>query len=39
VFFKDLSGHAIDHIDLWDGSRTKTGWYDSATELWFWELK
>lgn len=39
VFFKDLGGSAIDHIDLWNGEQTKTGWYDVATELWFWELK
>lgn len=26
------------HIDLWDGTRTRTGSYWSANPIWFWEL-
>jgi RHS repeat-associated protein len=41
VFFQDVSG-GIDHIDLWDGSKTKTGEYfivnGMAKRVWFWEI-
>ena len=26
------------HIDLWDGSQTKTGAYWDSKTIWFWEL-
>jgi hypothetical protein len=39
VFFKNLNGNTTDHIDLWSGAQTKTGWYDTAVELWFWKLE
>ena len=43
VFFKDIKhfrGGRGDHIDLWDGSATKTGEYFSeAKEVWFWDIK
>lgn len=43
IFFKDIKGFRNgigDHIDLWDGNGTKTGHYfDSAKEVWFWDLR
>lgn len=42
VFFKDIAGFRGgigDHIDLWDGSATKTGeYFTSSSQVWFWEL-
>lgn len=42
VFFRNLTGFRGgqgDHIDLWDGSYTKTGEYAaSCQELWFWRI-
>ena len=26
------------HIDLWDGTKTKTGTFWNANPIWFWEL-
>ena len=42
VFFKDIMGFREgrgDHIDLWDGSTTKTGsYFDVCKQIWFYEL-
>lgn len=42
VFFKDIAGFRGgigDHIDLWDGSATRTGeYFPSCSEVWFWHL-
>lgn len=43
IFFKDIKGFRSgrgDHIDLWNGSRTKTGeYFKRCSEVWFWPLK
>lgn len=42
VFFRNISGFRGgqgDHIDLWDGSATKTGeYFNVSTEVWFWQV-
>ena len=42
VFFKDLKGFRGgrgDHIDLWNGSISKTGvYFGICKQVWFWEL-
>ena len=40
VFIKNGWG-AIDHIDVWNGTRMKGGWpnyFSLGKEVWFWEL-
>ncbi len=43
IFFKDIIGFRNgigDHIDLWNGIRTKSGAYwNSCQEVWFWEVR
>jgi hypothetical protein len=42
VFFRNIAGFrggVGDHIDVWDGSATKTGdYFTSCTEVWFWAV-
>lgn len=39
VCFMNIPGFSGQgHIDLWDGSGTKTGDYWSSQTIWFWEL-
>jgi hypothetical protein len=42
VFFKDITGFRGgygDHMDLWDGSTTKTGaYFGVCRQVWFWPL-
>lgn len=41
IFFRDIVmvGYSGDHIDLWDGSKTKSGAYFSeSSEVWFFSL-
>lgn len=42
VFFKNIKGFRNgqgDHIDIWDGSNTKTGeYFKDSEEVWFWKL-
>lgn len=42
IFFKDLRGFrggSGDHIDLWSGTRTKTGeYFSSCKQVWFYSI-
>lgn len=39
ILFKDLFGGPGDHIDLWNGSGTKTGeYFKPCKQVWFFEL-
>ena len=38
IFEKKTSSETLDHIDLWDGGTTGSGYY-TASEIWFWEIK
>lgn len=43
VFFRNLAGFRGgqgDHIDVWNGTKTKTGaYFTSCQEVWFWPLQ
>ena len=39
VCFMNIPGYGGQgHIDVWDGSQTKTGAYWDSQTIWFWEL-
>ena len=42
IFFKDLAGFRGgigDHIDLWNGKRTKSGsYFHICSQVWFWPV-
>ena len=39
ILFMNIPGFSGQgHIDLWDGTKTKTGEYWEANPIWFWEL-
>ncbi len=37
LFFKNLDGDSVDHIDIWNGAECESGeYFDSCEEIWFW---